>query len=307
MKGFLFMKIRISAGTVRGILLTAAVLICMGCSSVKTWAQQEQLSGKMEDVKTSEDIQEPGNAKGPEDAQAYSTKSAQEGWICRNQKYLYYEGGRKVKGIKTINGKKYYFDSKGVQHTGWQKYEDQYYFFKTANAGKGFMTVSDKINDITLASDGKAKLTEESRAKLEILAMANQIVEKASKPAMTKQEKLRKSFDYLLEHYQYRGSPEFLHTRHWEQDYARAMFWEKHGSCYAYGAAFAFLANAAGYKNCYAVSSGGHGWAEAGGKVYDPSWQLIDKNHSYFGVSFSLSGVEGRPNYRRARRFVVKI
>ena len=206
MKRFLFMKIRISAGTVRGILLTAAVLICMGCCSVKTWAQQEQLSGKMEDVKASEDIKEPGNAKEPEDAQAYSTKSAQEGWICRNQKYLYYEGGRKVKGIKTINGKKYYFDSKGVQHTGWQKYEDQYYFFKTANAGKGFMIVSDKINDITLASDGKAKLTDESRAKLEILAMANQIVEKASKPAMTKQEKLRKSFDYLLKHYQTLGT-----------------------------------------------------------------------------------------------------
>ena len=86
-----------------------------------------------------------------------------------------------------------------------------------------------------------------------------------------------------------------------------AMFKEGHGNCYANGAAFAFLANAVGYKECYAVSSGGHGWAEVNGRVYDPSWSLIDKRNSYFGVSFDLSGKGGRPNYKRARRYVAKI
>ena len=124
---------------------------------------------------------------------------------------------------------------------------------------------------------------------------------------MKKSEKLKKSFEYLLKHFQYRGSPDFEKSKQWEQNYAQDLFEEGHGNCYAFGAAFAFLANAVGYKECYAVSSGGHGWAEVNGKVYDPTWSLTDKNHSYYGISFDLSGKDGRPNYKNARKYVVQI
>lgn len=124
---------------------------------------------------------------------------------------------------------------------------------------------------------------------------------------MKKPEKLKKTFNYLLKHYKYHGSPVFIHTPHWELDYALQMFNKKHGSCYAYGAAFAFLANAVGYNNCYAISSGGHGWTEVNGKVYDPSWCLVDQNHSYYALNYYLSGIAGRPDYKIARKYVVKI
>ncbi len=232
---------------------------------------------------------------------------AEGSWKSRNQKVFYYENGKKTAGLKEIEGKYYYFAENGVQRTGWQKIGGSYYFFKIANARKGCMQVSKTINGIELEQDGKAMVTDANAAKLEVLVKANSIVEKAVKPEMEKSEKLQKIFDYLLKHYQYRGSPEFEKSEHWEQEYAREMFEEGHGNCYAFGAAFAFLANAAGYKSCYAVSSGGHGWAEVGGKVYDPTWSLIDKEHSYYGVSFELSGKDGRPNYKRARKYIVKI
>lgn len=264
----------------------------------------EQGSGESEQGTEYDDLQElhPDKQQETVEEQIVSGK-----WKSRNQKVFYYENGKKVTGLKMIGQKNYYFADNGMQLTGWQKLKDDYYFFKIASAEKGYMEKAKTVNGIRLAKDGKAKLTEGSSAKLNVLVKANKILEKAVKPEMKKSEKLRKSFDYLVKHYEYRGSPIFEGTEHWELEYALDVLDEGHGSCYAFGAAFAFLANAAGYKNCYAVSSGGHGWAEADGKVYDPTWSLIDKNHSYFGVSFSLSGRDGRPNYKNARKYVVKI
>ena len=228
-------------------------------------------------------------------------------WKEKKQQFFYCIKGRRVKGIYKIGKNYYYFDKNGVQRTGWQKIGNNYYFFRIANGKKGYQLRSATVNGIRLGAKGKARLTADSRKKLDVMVTANQILQKAAKPAMKKPEKLRKAFDYLLKHYRYAGSPSFKNSAHWEQDYAQFMFSRHHGNCYAYGAAFAFLANAAGYQECYAVSSGGHGWAEVSGKIYDPSWCLTDTRYSYFGVSPALSGTGGRPNYKRARKFAVRI
>lgn len=228
-------------------------------------------------------------------------------WKTRNQRFFYYENGKKVTGLKEIQNKYYYFAANGIQRTGWQYVNGDYYFFKTGNGEKGWMQKAKTVNGIRLTENGKAELTEASTEKLNVLVRANQVLEKATRPEMGKAEKLQKCFEYLLQHFQYRGSPVFEKTKQWEADYALNLFEEGHGNCYAFGAAFAFLANAAGYKNCYAVSSGGHGWAEIAGKIYDPTWSLIDDENSYYGVSFDLSGRDGRPNYKNARKYVAKI
>ena len=75
----------------------------------------------------------------------------------------------------------------------------------------------------------------------------------------------------------------------------------------SYAAAFAYLANAVGMKKVYVICSGGHGWAEIGGKVYDPDWALVSSVDSYFAMSYDLSGVNGRPMYRGNRLYVKKI
>lgn len=230
-----------------------------------------------------------------------------ESWRTENQCVFYYSGGKKLTGLKQLNGKYYYFDKKGIQRTGWQKIRGSYYFFRIENGEKGYMVTSKKVNGVSLQSSGKAKKTKASAAKLDVMVKANKIMEKATKPTMKKFDKLRACFDYSIKKFRYRGSPKFVKSKNWEYKYALDMFDRGHGSCYSYGAAFAFLANAAGYTDVYAISSGGHGWAEVKGKVFDPSWEIADKKHHYFNMSYSLSGKGGRPNYKKNRTYMKKI
>ena len=46
------------------------------------------------------------------------------------------------------------------------------------------------------------------------------------------------------------------------------------------------MAKAIGYTESYACNSGGHGWAEINGKIYDPEWSMHSRQHSYFGMSY---------------------
>lgn len=169
------------------------------------------------------------------------------------------------------------------------------------------MVKNKTIDGIVLKKNGEAKITKDSKAKLYVLIKANTIAEKATLPAMKKSEKLKKLFDYSIKKFQYRGSPTFHNWKHWDRNYALDMFDEGHGSCYSYAAALGYLANAIGCEKVYAVSSGGHGWTEIDGKIYDIAWHLIDKRYSYFALDPKLSGVNGRPRFSKSRKYVKKI
>jgi hypothetical protein len=64
------------------------------------------------------------------------------------------------------------------------------------------------------------------------------------------------------------------------------MFVNKTGNCCSYGAAFAYMAKAIGYEEVYVCNSGGHGWAEIDGKVYDPEWGRHRSDKTYFGLDY---------------------
>lgn len=223
-------------------------------------------------------------------------------------RYYYYDAkGRKLKGLKKISGKYYYFDKKYAQRTGWQKIGNNYYFFRISNGKGGYMMKSTTVDGITLYSSGKAKKTTDSLDKLGILIKANQIAGNITNENMTKTQKLRKCFDYVKKAYGYATRRKFSPVKNWERAYAKDMFYYGKGNCFSYAAAFAYLANAVGYTKIYVVSSGGHGWAEIDGKVYDPDWALVSKADSYFAMSYSLSGVNGRPNYKRNRYYLAAV
>lgn len=241
-------------------------------------------------------------------AASVSVKKAKEGsWTIKNKNVFYMVSGTKQKGLSEIDGKVYYFDSKGVQRTGWQKIGKKYYYFNIANEKSGNMVKSKTVNGIKLQKDGAAKVTSANKDKIKALIMATELVEKVTKPTMTKAEKLKKCYNYCVKNIRYRGARKFQGGQNWDAKYAINTINDGHGNCYAYGATFAYIANAIGYKNAYAISSGGHGWAEVNNKVYDISWELVDKKHDYFGVSYGLSGVDGRPNYKNGRKYVKKV
>ena len=141
----------------------------------------------------------------------------------------------------------------------------------------GVLTVTLSEHDITLA-----------RAAQELSACTN--------PSMSADEKLRAAFNHIRDDFgEY--NPRIPHMKElgWETIYANDMFVGRGGNCFSYGAALAFMAKAIGFANVYACNSGGHGWAEVDGRVYDPEWERSNRGNSYYGVDYATSS---SPNYK---------
>lgn len=234
-----------------------------------------------------------------------AARKYQEQWVTssKGNTYYYNKEGRKVTGMKKIGKKTYYFDSQGIQRTGWIRIGSSYYFFQLGDRTKGYRIEKKTVNGIQLGSTGKAKLTYNSKRKLNLMVQANQVIQKITNNKMTRQQKLKAAFEYTKSHLKARNRGGFQKTSTWDVFYAEISFRTGYADCYSYGAYFAYLANALGYK-ASAVSSGWHGWAEINGKVYDPNWAKYSRIDTYFGMSYQLSGVGGRPRYKQSRVYV---
>ena len=239
-----------------------------------------------------------------------ASSSSSGTWKTIKGRHYYYNArGKKIKGKVKIGSRYYFFDKNGIQRYGWKKIKKNYYFFRISTGTTGaYMLTSTTINGIALDASGRASKSGSNLRKLKLMTEANKIVEKISRPGMNKMQRLRASFDYVKKQYTYYCWREFRNTQDWEKDFAEDMFFRGgRGDCVSYAAAFAYLANAVGMKKVYVICSGGHGWAEIGGKVYDPDWALVSSVDSYFAMSYDLSGVNGRPMYRGNRLYVKKV
>lgn len=231
-----------------------------------------------------------------------------EQWVLKKGFYRYYNAkGKAVTGVYKIKKKTYYFDEKGRQLTGWQKANNNYFYFANKNGKKGYLIKSRTVNGIKLKKNGRAVKTSGNADRLYALTEAARIVRAVSRPSDEKSVKLKKTWDYFQKNYLYRGELTFRNGSDWEADYARNVFLTKRGNCYGLGAAWAFLASACGYSKSYAVSSGGHGWAEINGRVFDPSWARTDLKNNYYNMDMDLSGRNGRPNYKKYRYYIEKV
>ena len=237
---------------------------------------------------------------------AYAKKYKKQ-WVESKGSFRYYDKkGKKVKGLTKIGKKKYYFDSEGKQLVGWQKIGKNYYFFRRSKGKKGYMLKSQTVNHVALKKNGKAVKTSNSN-RLYALAQAQKIVEAASQQTDKKSVKLKKSWNYFQKNYRYRGELKFRNSTNWDVLYARNVFMTGKGNCYGLGAAWAYIASACGYEKSYAVSSGGHGWCEVNGRVFDPSWAKTDTRYSYYNMDMSMSGRNRIPNYKKAGIYKKKI
>lgn len=104
--------------------------------------------------------------------------------------------------------------------------------------------------------------------------------------SMTKEDKLKHAFNFIKSNY-LEGvlhDPPYREAD-WPVVCANDLFVYGKGDCFSYGAAFAYMCKAIGCTEVYACNSGGHGWAEAEGKAYDPEWSMHSNNYSYFAVA----------------------
>lgn len=221
-------------------------------------------------------------------------------WVDVGGKYYYYNAkGTKLKGLRKIGNRYYYFDSNCVQRTGWRKISGNYYYFVKSTKTKGYMAKNRTINGVKIGQDGKAILNARSLRKLKIMVRCSEIVDSLTNADQSGSQRLKIVFEYAKNHYRPVNIGKFNGSGDWDMYYAERMLNYGSGDCYCYAAIFAYLADAVGYHKVIVVSSGGHGWAELNGKVYDANWARVIGSDKCYAVPKSLSGVAGRPAWAK--------
>lgn len=227
-------------------------------------------------------------------------------WILKKGKYYCRDGGKKnLKGLQTFGKKTYYMDSKGVQRTGWRKIDGKYYYFRQKNGAGGYRITSAVVNGVTLKKSGAAKTSSSAiRRKLAVMTECQEILDSLTKPSQKKAVKLSKAFEWVKSRTRRNIGGFRSGNSNWDLYYAERILSTGSGDCYCQGVLFAYMANAVGYSHVKAVSSGGHGWAEIGGKFYDPNWANVIGTKKCYGAAASQSGTGGRPSWKKNRRFI---
>ena len=224
---------------------------------------------------------------------------------------LNFENGRLRQGYVTIDGKLYYFNANGVMQKnglvgssreGW-RYADangviQLNYTGLASNSAGTWYVTNGWLDRTLRDavtiggvdyliiNGRAH--EVSNDEEETLFLAMKLANRVANRKLAKEERLQILFDYITGDIYTEMNPrlpDYTGTD-WPIIYANDLLIDGQGNCLSYAALFAFLAKAIGYNNVYGCHSGGHGWAEIDGLVYDPEWSMHNFDYSYYALSY---------------------
>jgi len=140
-----------------------------------------------------------------------------------------------------------------------------------------------------------------------VMEAARDAVRKCTRKGMTMEEKLYASFHYLKDNYLEGVRRDTYTGPDWPVVYAKDLLIDGKGDCFSFGASFAYMAKAIGYEEVYACNSGGHGWAEIDGLVYDPEWDIHHSEYSHFGVYYGdtdcdvnySGGIERGEDYMR--------
>ena len=222
------------------------------------------------------------------DTPYYYNGELADGSIPYNGATIRFVSGYVRQGYVTVDGKTYYYDSTGtLKKNGIVGTAAEGYRYADQNG------VIDNTARLAVTSGGydwnvlDGKATKVSTEKDRTMFRALKLMNKLTSTTDTKAQKLKKCFNYLqTETYEY--NPRVPHYRgmDWPIVYANDIFTTNGGNCLSYAAAFAFMAKAIGYDDVYACHSGGHGWTEIGGLIYDSEWQRSNHKYSYYGLSY---------------------
>ena len=222
------------------------------------------------------------------DNKYYYNGALANGKISVNGTTIYFNDGYVRQGFVTIDGKMYYYNANGVLMKN----------CVVGSAGEGYRWAgADGVIDMTARMavtsggydwnilDGVAyKVTTE---KDRTLHRALKLVAKHTTASMTKAQKLKAMWKHLQTAYgENNPRADVFYDASWVETYANDIFVGGTGSCFSYAAAFAYVAKAIGYKNVYACNSGGHGWTEIDGLIYDVEWAMHSFNYSYYAMSY---------------------
>ncbi len=215
-----------------------------------------------------------------------------DGKIKYNSNTYTFADGYIKQGYVKIDGDTYYYNEYGViQKNGIVGNSKDGYRYADKN-GKIDYSARKAVEQNGVqynVLDGKAYKVKTEADKT--LYRAFKEVDKAlkGKKGLTKEQKLRRCYLYVMDAYTEKN-PRIPHYNgtDWPIIYANDMFVRGVGNCFSYAACFAYMAKAIGYEEVYACHSGGHGWAEINGLVYDPEWSR-HHDFDYYAVSYNAN------------------
>lgn len=202
------------------------------------------------------------------------------------KKYYEYADGKKAKNkFVEIKGKTYYFGSNGAMVKGWLEKKGSYYYFDRST---GVQKKSGKVDGIKIGKSGKAQKSKYNKKKIAVMITARKMVNKITKVTDTKEQKLKKVFDWVLKHpyKRHRIFAQIKTQKGWEMDYANDIFKSGDGCCFSESCALAFMARECGYKEVYVCDDTGHAWVEIDGYVYDTLFAETKGYQKYYKSTY---------------------
>lgn len=266
---------------------------------------------------------------GAEEAHAaVAAASLSDGWVVQNGKTYYYKAGKKLTGKKKVEGAYYLFDKKGAMQKGLKKVGKRYYYFASNGVmqtgllkiGKNYrFFASNGVMKTGTVKNGKVTYYISSKGLVEAckrggslyrptgvkmpayqakeynaLLTARKVLASITSPGMSKSQKLRRCFNWVMEGY-YHQYREYSNYAGWAADFANDHFKRKFngyrmGCCVSDAAALGYLALAIGYTDVSVgvdsiTGSGGHSSTKINGRYYDPLFAEAKDFWSYYGSS----------------------
>lgn len=227
-------------------------------------------------------------------ASSTSKKPKKQGWVTfRNGKKRYYKNGKRLIGFQKIGKRYFYFNSKGTMlRNKTVKWGTDNFTYYIDSHGR----VIGKKKGSTYYNANGSQMSQAQIANLRSKQIAAQI----TNSSMSKPEKLRACFNWVIKNYYYTWRRFDQGGENWPAVNANDHFLYGRGDCIADASAFAYLAKAIGYKNVYVCAdaqrsdNNAHAWAEIDGNVYDPLFAEAKNYNRYYALprnSYELSAV----------------
>ena len=165
-----------------------------------------------------------------------------------NRWYVSDRAGRLARGqdikIVTVEGKRYFADSKGHPVSGWKLYNGNLYYARGEEGG--FAVVTDDTAD-RISFDAWGHAVESNNRNLKIKTM--EIIASITDDSMDNAAKLRAAWNYVCSsRFSYFGNYPDMNDPNWPRVLAYQFFTQGGGNCYGFACSFSALAHEIGYN-----------------------------------------------------------
>ena len=162
----------------------------------------------------------------------------------------------------------------------------------TSGGQRKYRKNSKAVKDCRYRAPNSKKLSSGQRSDLRAYQRARRIVNGITNSHMSKSEKLKVCYKWLIRSNGYGGWRRLSDVgNYWYAINANDLFEHRRGDCISYACAMAYMAKVIGYNNvnvCSRDTRAGnhHTWTEINGRVYDSYFGKRRGIKKYYGISY---------------------